>query len=250
MKVLRRSTDLKSPHAIKENKMLVCFNWLYEFKFSNYDVISSLLGTETKLARAFFKTLIDQEYLTVFTNVNVPANIRFVALTQQGVNFLIAHGLLNEEAKAYNYTRFKKIVQIFHHLEVQKYLIANLDRYIEITWDYNITVNQEELKPDAILQLSQGAKVALEYEKWVKSKARVFHNFYKHFENISKGYYAGVIYVFDNEADKQTYKNLFDQGEWPRYRFQTKDSKPVQLSTTFKPSTVEGLANAFKFTVK
>lgn len=250
MKVIRRSEGLKSPLSIKADKMLVCFNWLYEFKCSNYDVLASLLGTETKNARAFFKTLIEQEYLVVFTNVNAPANIRFVALSQLGVNYLITHGLLNEEAKAYNYTRFKKIVQIFHHLEVQKYLIANLDRYLEIEWDYNISVGQEEIKPDAILLLTQGAKVALEYEKWVKSKARVFHNFYKHYENISKGYYAGVIYLFETEADMQTYKNLFDQNEWPRYRFQTKDSKPVQLSTTFKPSSVDGLANAFKFSLK
>ena len=252
MKVRLRTAGLGSNMKIKTDKMIVCFNWLHEFKFSNYEILAELLELKNiNYARDFFAKLIEQEYLILFTNANVAANIRFLALTQKGVNFLIANDILADDAKAYNFSRFRKVVTILHHVQVQQYVLKNIKDYDEVVWEFSMTMGDEEIKPDAIVfHKGMNAKIAIEYERWSKSQARILYAFYKHYENITKGYYAGVVYVFEDEADRVKYQAMFNLPEWERYRLKAKDSKPVLLSTTFKPSSVVGLNNCFKFMIK
>jgi hypothetical protein len=258
MKVRLRADGLTSNMKIKRDKMIVVFTWLYEFKFSSTVMLAGLLGADEYYAWKFFRKLIEQEYITLFTNPLAPPTMRFLALTQKGVNFMIAENELDGEAKAYDFSRFKRIVTIFHHLEVQGYILKNINKYSEVVWEYNMKSEDvkpeeeaEKMKPDALVFLkSAKANIAIEYERWAKTKPRIFYNFYRHYENLVKGNYAGVMYVFEDEKDLKLYEEMFNLPEWKRYRITHKEAKPVLLSTTFKPRAVGGLDGAFIFTMK
>lgn len=251
MKVRLRATDLASDMAVKTDKMIVCFNWLYEFKFSSFQVLAGLLKAELNYARRFLSLLVEQGYLVTFTNVNAPANFRLIALTQVGVNFLIANSMADGEAKARDFSRFKKTVMIFHHLGLQEYILQNISQYSEVIWEAGMVMSTEELRPDAIVHhKSLNAKIAIEHERTRKIDARIQHNFYKHYENIKKGYYAGVIYLFEDESDRDKYKEVFHRPEWERFKIGSNSAKPVPMMATFKPSSVAGLNTSFKFILK
>lgn len=248
MKVMTRDSSLKNGVAIKEDKMKICFMWLHEFKFSTFEMLSKLLGMELKSNYAFFKKLIEQEFIVTFKNKNVNDRTKFIAITQAGVNFLITKGLVGHEQKASAFSRFRKAVSIFHHLDLQNYLIENLSKYSEVIWEVNVKVKLDEIKPDAVvIYKSNGMKVAIEYEKWAKSRKRIFSNFYKHVQNLNSNYYSGVIYLFADEKDQKKYENIFNLAEWERYRSKGRDGKLNLMAGTFKPSSIEGLHKAFVF---
>ena len=248
MITLTRNTELKSGVSIKHDKMKVIFNFLYEFQFSNIDNLAVLLGSTPPAQRRFLSALVEDGYLTKFKNSTMMQNLYFYGLTQLSIDFLIGAQIIKEGSRATPISRFKKVNNLPHHLEVQRYLLINWNRFDQVFWEGGFYFRSEHHRPDAIyMAVGKEHKVAIEYERWVKDSRRVFDTFYRNAINIDRNkLYQGVIYMFYSEDDMQTYSALFDHNEWPRYE---KDQRGNLKKTMMNYSPSAEVRNCFRFRV-
>jgi len=68
-----------------------------------------------------------------------------------------------------------------------------------------------------------------------------------HANALSEKLYAGVLYLFDSDADFNHYQKLFNEDEWPRYKREKKSGKIKRLESTFEPDGVKNLRKCFVF---
>lgn len=254
MNVIHRNNELKANLEIKIDKMKILLNWIKEFRFSDIDVANTLLQVNKPNSYRFLSVLVEQGYIVKFKNI--PSNTDLYAMTQKGMNFLKEHRLAYSDELAYEYARYKKTIAVIHHLELQKYLASNVSIYSEIVWEYNLDSNTYkvgEIRPDCVATYRKNnIKVAIEYERWSKTKPRIYYKFYKHLENIQRGLYSGVSYVFEDEKDYKTYLKLFNETHWPRYKLQrnkNNSNKLVKLTQSFNAQSVKGIEKVFNFRV-
>lgn len=254
MNVIHRNNDITRDTDVKIDKMIVLFNWIKEFRFTDAIVATKLLSVNRPNGHRFLSRLVEQGYIVKFENT--PSNTNLYALTQLGVNFLKEHDLAYSDELAYEYARYKKTIAVIHHLELQKYLASSVSIYSEIVWEYNLDSNTYrvgEIRPDCVVTYQKNnIKVAIEYERWSKTKPRIYYKFYKHLENIQRGLYSGVSYVFEDEKDYKTYLKLFNETHWPRYKLQrnkNNSNKLVKLTQSFNAQSVKGIEKVFNFRV-
>lgn len=252
MNVILRTVSSGGGMKIKEDKMLVLLNWLKEFRFTSLQIVSQILNSNYPNTTRFIKNLAKDGYIVYFNNPSI--SHKLIALTQRSINFLKEHRLADFDEVAYEYTKYRKTVTVLHHLTLQRYLVNNIEEYSEITWEYNLETEVYKLgsiRPDCVVTYKNSdIKVAVEYERWVKTKARVYYKFYNHLENIQKGLYAGVLYIFEDTNDHSTYIKLFNESYWPRYKMQRNRSgnlKLIKLTQNFDAAAVKGLQNVFDF---
>jgi hypothetical protein len=155
--------------------------------------------------------------------------------------------LLDDSAKK-NVASLQKSLSILHDLVVHKFIAMNLDSYKEVFAENSLNkfMAKDQILSDAIVVLNNGQKIAIEYERWAKSKDRIYFNFYRHYENIFiQDFYDGCIYLFENDIITNTYKNIFEQDHWVRYKMNAATSKLFMLSETFDTRKEQNIKDAF-----
>lgn len=248
MRVIKRNKELKYNIDIAQEKIKIALLWVYEFKFTDSKVVEVLLGIDGRHARPFLKKLVDKELLFIFKNKNLEGKHYFYGLTQSGLEYLQFHGLLLDDNKRKNIVSLQKTMSILHDLVVQKYIALNYKDYSEVYAENSLykIMSKDQILSDAIVVLENGQKIAIEYERWAKSKDRIYYNFYRHYENIFiHDLYDGCIYLFENEIIKNTYKKIFDQDHWLRFKMNKANSKLFELSETFDTNKNKNIKDAF-----
>lgn len=248
MQVIRRNKGLKNNVDISQEKISITLLWIYEFKFTNAKLIEILLGIDGRHARPFLKKLVDKDFILLFKNKNLDGKNYFYGLTQLGLEYLQHNGLLDDSARRKNISSLQKSMSILHDLVVQKFIASNLDSYKEVFAENSLYqfMQKDQILSDAIVVLENGQKIAIEYERWAKTKDRIYFNFYRHYENIFvHDLYDGCIYLFENEIITNTYKKIFEQDHWVRYKMNKATSKLYMLTEPFDTKKEQNIKDAF-----
>lgn len=245
MLIEQRDTSLKYPKAIKEEKTRLVLDWLLEFRFSSINLLAKRIGSNSVNSNRFFNSLLRDGVIQAFKNVHTK-NERYVMLTTAGLSYLevLGRDISKSTTRVQHLGRYS---QIIHDMAVQYAVLNRIDQFKEVIWDRHIDLPEHQEKPDAILLSPKGYWVALEYERWRKDTKRIFISFLNHSNALSAKHYAGVLYLFDREADYKHYQKLFDSAEWPRYKRETKSGKIRTLDSSFKPDDVKNLRKCFIF---
>lgn len=248
MQVIKRSKDLKSNIDISQEKIKITLLWIYEFKFTNAKIVEVLLGIDGRHARPFLKKLVEKEFIYLFKNKNLDGKNYFYGITSLGIEYLQFNGLLDDSARKKNIASLQKSMSLLHDLVVQEYIAMNINSYKEVFAENSLYqfMQKDQILSDAIVVLENGQKIAIEYERWAKTKDRIYFNFYRHYENIFiHDLYDGCIYLFENEIITNTYKNIFEQDHWVRYKMNKTTSKLFMLSESFDTRKEQNIKDAF-----
>lgn len=248
MIIEHRDRGLRYPKAIKEDKTKLVLDWLLEFRFSSIGLLSERIGSTAINSNRFFNKLIADGVIQAFQNVHT-RNERYVMLTSTGLSYLEAMGrdLTGSTTRVQSLGRY---AHILHDMSVQYAVLRRLSQFQEVIWDRHIALPEHQEHPDALLRSPKGYWVALEYERWRKEKKRVFISFINHANAISAKLYAGVFFVFDQEADRLHYMKMFDEKVWPRYKRETKSGKIREVGSPFNPDTITNLRKCFIFSLE
>ena len=231
---------------IKEEKMIIIFSWLLEFRFSTPKILSMSLE-HNKNTSIFFSSLIKNEFVKVVKNVHTNKE-RFFMLTKQGVDFLEARGFDVENAVTKK-ARFERYSMVLHDVAVQHFIALKKEAHLEVIWDKNIIKIERNCRPDALMKMNNGHWVVLEYERWRKSLARIFTSFVNHANQISQENYGGVYFVFNTKLDHDHYISLFNYEQWPLFSKDTRTGKMTHNGKYFQPNEVENLRDCFIFEI-
>lgn len=248
MQVIRRDKSLKYNVEIAQEKIKITLLWIYEFKFTNAKIVEILLGIDGRHARPFLKNLVDKDLLMLFKNKNLEGKNYFYGITQNGLEYLYHHGVLDETSKKKNISSLQKSLGIVHDLVVQKYIASSIDNYKEVYAENSLYkfMQKEQILSDAIVVLENGQRIAIEYERWAKSKDRIYFNFYRHYENIFiNDLYDGCIYLFESDVIRNTYLKIFNQDQWVRYKMNKTTSKLYMLTEPFVTNKDQNIKDAF-----
>lgn len=248
MIIENRDLSIKYPRAIKDDKTRIVLDWLLEFRFSSTNLLSSRLGQTNINTNRFFNSLIDDKVIQSFKNVHTK-NHRYVMLASAGVSYLEAFGR-NVDKAITRVSNLGKYSQILHDLSVQETVLSRLDSFEEVIWDRHINIEMMNDRPDAILKANKDGSYfwsAIEFERWRKSKMRIYISFLNHVKNIQDNNYAGVYYLFQNESDCRYYKKLFSIEDWPIYIRKPNSTKIKLASKSFFPDSVTDLRRRFIF---
>ena len=247
MDILKQSQTIKRTLDMKEEKMMIVLSWLLEFRFSTTKILSSLLENN-KNTSFFFSGLVNDGFIKQVVNVHT-RNERLLMLTKQGVDFLEARELDISNAMTAS-GRLERYSMVLHDTGVQKFVSSKKERFLEVVMDRNIIGINDKNRPDALLKLKKnGNWVGIEYERWRKSTARVFMSFVNQSNQLTRGNYGGVYFVFNTEIDQEYYMNLFNYERWPLFIKDQNTGKLKASGAYFDPNKVENLRRVFKFEV-
>ena len=249
MIILERDKSLTYPRAIKQDKLRLVLLWLLEFRFSSIEILANRIGQTPTNANRFFNSLIADKLIADFKNVHTKGE-RYFILTSAAASYLEAedYDISNAVTRAGNFGRYSTIV---HDLAVQRLVLDRLSKYNEVIADKNIDTLELHERPDALLRTHNNMWVAFEFERWRKSKDRIYFTFMNHVTAlVKKKAYSGVYYFFDKEVDRKRYLELFSEPEWPRYKREQKSGRLKLLEKPFNPDSIEQLRKCFIFEVQ
>lgn len=247
MKIEKRDKTQRNPQAVKSQKVRILLKWLLEFRFSTFDVLSTVLESNKTNLNRFYNGLIECGFIQTSTNVHTGSKLKLVILAKAGVDYLANLGVDTSKAKI-RLSDFKRYSKIAHDISVQNYVVSQISKIDEVIWDRNITVNKGEERPDAMLHHA-GANYwfAVQYERWPKVSSRIYHLFTQHSKARNEGKYSVTVFVFDQQQDLNLYKRLFDKTEWPMYKRDYERGHMKDLGTVFEPDKHFNLRKSFIF---
>ncbi len=73
-------------------------------------------------------------------------------------------------------------------------------------------------RPDCVIQMGDHS-LAVEAELTRKNKPRIYMAYLNHIEAMREQHYQRVEYVFPRQVLTDSYKRLFDEAVWPKYRY-------------------------------
>lgn len=243
-----RDKELIYNQTIKHEKIRMVIDWLLEFRFSTFAVLSKRLDQKITTSGGFFRLMVKSGLLTVFSNVHT-RNQTYVILTSAAVSYAEADGkdISRAVTRVHNLGRYSTIV---HDISVQEVIVSNLSNYDEVVWDRNIYLSEHHERPDALLRSKKNYWVAVEYERWRKERRRIYHSFANHFGAIRSSRYSGVYFLFDKEVDMEYYKTLFSSTEWPTFKRKPKTSILIPLAATISPDNFDKMRQCFIFKMR
>ena len=245
MRIEHRDLTITYTRAIRDDKRRIVLDWLLEFQFSSFDLLTRRLSLTTRSSYDFIRSLLKQQLLKEFKSVYTNQS-RYFMLTKTGVDLLQVAG--RDVSKAQTQTsRLNRYAHIMHDLAVQHAVLKRLAHYDEVIWDKHITIPEQFEKPDALLHSPKHYWVALEYERWRKETKRIYLSFMNHARALIKRHYSGVYYLFDREPDLVYYQTLFAAQAWPEYQYNRTSGKITSLGNDFRPDSVKNLRNCFLF---
>jgi hypothetical protein len=247
MKIEKRDKTEKNPQAVKSQKVRILLKWLLEFRFSTFDVLSTVLESNKTNLNRFYNGLIENGFIQTSTNVHTGSKLKFVILAKAGVDYLANLGVDTSKAKI-RISDFRRYSKIAHDISVQNYVVSQITKIDEVIWDRNISVSEGDERPDAMLHHENGNYwLAVQYERWPKEASRIYHLFLQHAKARNSGKYSVTVFVFDQQQDLNLYKRLFDKAEWPMFKRDYKKGHMLSLGTTFDPEEHFNLRKSFIF---
>jgi len=245
--ILKRDPTILNTLDMKDEKMVIVFSWLLEFRFSTPRILTNVLGLSITSTPRFFSGLIKNGFIRVLKNVHTDKE-RLFMLTQLGVDFLKARefDVSNAVTKS---GRLERYSMVLHDVGVQRFVFSKMSTCSEVVWDKNIVDIDSKCRPDALMRKSSnGQFVGIEYERWRKNLKRIYSSFVNHSNQMIDGHYKGVYFIFNSESDRIHYQELFNSERWPLFS----QHAGGQLSHTgqfFYPDQIENLRRGFVFEV-
>jgi len=245
--ILKRDPTILNTLDMKDEKMVIVFSWLLEFRFSTPRILTNVLGLSITSTPRFFSGLIKNGFIRVLKNVHTDKE-RLFMLTQLSVDFLNARefDVSNAVTKS---GRLERYSMVLHDVGVQRFVFSKMSTCSEVVWDKNIVDIDSKCRPDALMRKSSnGQFVGIEYERWRKNLKRIYSSFVNHSNQMIDGHYKGVYFIFNSESDRIHYQELFNSERWPLFS----QHAGGQLSHTgqfFYPDQIENLRRGFVFDV-
>ena len=202
-----------------------------------------LLGLAHFTNSNYFKRLVDKGLLK---RVDIPTLRRPVLmLTSTGLSLL--EGM--PEAALYHLDDRRIAASLARHsLAVQRAVIRRRS-----TWDSVVSerLMRERGKkiPDALL-VGQAGETALEVELTYKTALKIYLGYADHARALRDKRYSRVEYVFADRAMCGYYQRLFDEKQWPVYRWNEKTRHYDKEKGSFPPDSLPGLRESVTFTVE
>ena len=233
---------------MKEEKMIILFNWILEFRFSTPRILAKVLELKITSTPRFFSGLIKDGFIKKVGNVHTDKE-RLFMLTQLSVDFLEARefDVSNAITKA---GRLERYSMILHDIGVQDVICSKINTHSEVVWDKHILGIDSKCRPDALMKkVSNGYLVGVEYERWRKNLGRIYSSFVNHANQMVEGHYGGVYFIFNSDVDLIHYKKMFDSERWPLFSKHAGTGKLSHTDKFFYPDEVENLRRGFIFEV-
>ena len=233
---------------MKDEKMVIVFSWLLEFRFSTPKILTNVLGLSITSTPRFFSGLIKNGFIKVLKNVHTDKE-RLFMLTQLSVDFLNAREIdvSNAVTKA---GRLERYSMILHDIGVQNFVFSKISTCSEVVWDTNIVDIDSKCRPDALMKISSnGQFVGIEYERWRKNLKRIYSSFVNHSNQMIDGHYKGVYFIFNSESDRIHYQELFNSERWPLFSQHARTGRLSHTGQFFYPDKIENLRRGFVFEV-
>ncbi len=254
MKIRYRNNELNYALAIRDDKTLIVLEWLLEFRFSTYEILSTRIDSNAVNSSRFFYMLIVRELIKVVQS-SYAIGRKLVMLAPNGVGFLQSKGRSTDKA-IISQSRVGKYSNLMHDIAIQHVVLNAIESrrneevsYTDVLWDRNITNLEHDVRPDALLKTNKDQLVCFEIEHYRKDKKKIFYKYRLHAENIIKGRYQGIIYFFLDKADEKYYEKLCNMDSWPFVvKEKTGRGRLIVKKNDFNPGEVsEYLTECFSF---
>lgn len=225
----------------QNEKYKLFLSWIVSHHYTTSSVIGKLLGLVNP--RKFVRALIDKKLIRK-VNCDVIKEDLYI-LTKAGKMRAYECSAYAEfyslDPKRVNFSLVK------HNLGLQVFLLDVLGERHSFTTDKFLDFTEKRKLPDAIVQLECGA-LAVEIERFQKSKSRIFQALYNHSLAIGKyRYYDKVTYVFPTESLCETYRKLLEIDGWPIYVWSKRNRKHQKSENVF--NCPEKLKSRFEFVI-
>lgn len=234
----------KETHFLKTKLVLT---WLLEFRVSNVDVLSKRLNLLPVNTSRFFQNLIKKEFIQKFRNNHAAHNQHYLMLTPTGRNHLQDVCGVDATNARTSVSSFKHNTQLQHNINVQKFVLSEMDDFGEVVCSHNIDMQDTKNRPDALIKHRNPEYwVAVEYEHWRKNKKRIYHAVTNHVDAIQAKKWMGVYYVFREKTDFRYYYNLLQADLWPRYHLNRNTGVIKAMQKPFDVATIPNVRQMFK----
>lgn len=215
-----------SRHTEKRHMIV---EWLSIFHYSTPQVLLAMLGVKNK---QIFSTLKKSGFLRVVKTDMVAGDL--LMLERQGFDYAKVN--FESSIKYSGNPRSINHSLVKHELSLQLYAIRNRDELQDIQPARLLDYTARAKLPDCIATFS-GHKLAIEIERFHKSKSRIYQAFYNHALAIGKmRYYDTVVYVFPTQNLCNLYSSLFAEEEWPVYQYSQKSRRYILTEETYSAS--------------
>lgn len=202
--------------AIFEKRQRQILRFLTEENYSSLENIGRLIGTPKQTALRITKYLCDKQYL-VKTNINIglSRNVSVFQPTNTGIMFAMDDNTLIPELREVSKVN---ATTIYHDLQLQK-LRFNLEQQgytsFQSSWHLTRILRKRNEKvpkiPDYTCVDSQGNKVAIEYERTIKTTKRYREIIGQYLDIKERGIIKKVLYFTDDgfaNKLKQMFHNI------------------------------------------
>lgn len=245
---MKRDKEIINSLDMKEEKMVILFSWILEFRFSTPRILAQVLELKITSTPRFFSGLIKDGFIKILKNVHTDKE-RLFMLTSLSVDFLEAREFDVSQAITKS-GRLERYSMILHDIGVQDVVCSKINTYSEVIWDKHILNIDSKCRPDALMKkVSNGYFVGVEYERWRKNLGRIYGSFVNHANQMIDGHYGGVYFVFNTKVDCDHYKSLFDSEQWPLFSKNMRTGKLSHNDQFFYPDKVENIRKCFVFEV-
>lgn len=196
--------------------------WLGIYDYSNQQLLSAVNDVNFRGQAKFFSQLESSGLVATSKAPGLPFKI--YKLSEAGLE--MARFLLPEQEIVKK--KIPSWIYLVHSFSIQKAMLARRDE-VEMFLPEK-SIDGLKHKPDGIMVLKDGSKVALEVELSKKSNPRIFSIYILHLRNIRENHYDKVLYLFQNENLKDLYSKNCSEPIWPVYVLNEK--RKLVLHTT------------------
>lgn len=228
-------------HKRGKDKIERVILWLAWFDYSDRKTIALMLGVKERGQGAFFKRLEESG----FVKVDKAPGLKHSIYSLGDAGFDLAK-ILAPEIDLKRRRRLPAWITLVHSFSIQSAVIHRLDQADGIYPEKTLKHLRAVRLPDAILQMKNGERVAVEVELQHKATARVYHIYLAHLRNIKNEHYDRVLYLFPKETLRRLYEEKFVEPMWPIYKLNEQSRLAMDNTRQFDASNVQQ-AQLFQF---
>ncbi|HAU5635951.1 MobC family replication-relaxation protein [Citrobacter amalonaticus] len=201
---------------IADARMLTLLNFLKDETWSDFSTLRRKLGFSDSAHSPLYKLLNKAIQDGLIIKHVIPETTRKTALwgiTMQGLSRVVTQD--DPVFPAYFEPGKLSYQTLHHHLFNQRIRLALEDKGGN-NWcngdrkAFAVRFPGVRHRPDGVITLSNGAIVAVEAERTLKTRARYINIISSHLSAIDAGYWHYAVYATPNETTRKSLKRLFD----------------------------------------
>lgn len=225
-------------------KIGLVVKWLANFDYSTLELIGKVLNVDYRGQSAFFKKLVTDDILERSYLPGTRIGVYSLGKEGFGLASLYCPELIIKEKK-----KKPSLITLVHTFSIQS-LIANMHDKIKDfqSEKYLMGLNMAR-RPDAIVIMNDGKKVALEVEINRKTTDKIYYNFVNHIRDIKNSLYNSVEYYFNDASVAKLYISIYETPLWLIYKKSPTGGRLVKSEGSFDASSIHD-GSLFKFTTK